>query len=456
MPDYESINRLTIFLASPGDLQEERQRAKTVVDFVNSTVGDESGWHVELLGWEDTLPGFSRPQELINADVDRCQLFVGLLWRLWGQPTGKGDYTSGFQEEFERAEKRHRESQSPDIWLFFKDIEQDQLADPGKQLKQVLAFRESQQAAKTLLYKEFKSPQDWENKFRVSLTKYVTRLAKEQRERAAAAEEELASAVLPVRTKAETSPPASQEQGAGEVHQPLEILTTVTAAIEKGELTLGGDSEWQLKDFEIYRLQLMATSLTAIRHTGEVLETHAINSLYRHRSHLQYSDVESRLLFRTIIGPHGNIKPGWYWFRDVSKNSCINLLLFFGSTDRNEEIRVSAVNLLSSTEVYSGQKKFKFLMEAALGHKEVSVRKAALNWLSVVGTERQLSFLKITQDDPDSEVRELTEAVRSSLYVKEDASQGLGLVLQSSGSPHPLLKGFLEKYSKHIDKEILI
>jgi hypothetical protein len=56
------------------------------------------GWHVELLGWEDTLPGASRPQDKINEDVDRCELFLGLLRRRWGEPPG-GKWSTGFEED---------------------------------------------------------------------------------------------------------------------------------------------------------------------------------------------------------------------------------------------------------------------------------------------------------------------------------------------------------------------
>jgi len=140
---------LTVFIASPGDLVEERRIAREVVDEVNRTLGRVFGVHVELVGWEDTLPGGGRPQELINRDVARCDLFVGLLWGRWG--TATGEYSSGFEEEFERARRRRRESGSPEMWLSFKAIDRNQLADPGEQLTKVLGFRQAQETARELL-----------------------------------------------------------------------------------------------------------------------------------------------------------------------------------------------------------------------------------------------------------------------------------------------------------------
>jgi hypothetical protein len=67
---------------------------------------DWLGIQVELVGWEDIFKRFGRPQEQINLDLDRCEAFIGMLWRKWGTPPhkdGGGPFTSGFEEEFERA-----------------------------------------------------------------------------------------------------------------------------------------------------------------------------------------------------------------------------------------------------------------------------------------------------------------------------------------------------------------
>ncbi len=106
-------NTLYVFIASPGDLLEERRVALEVADEVNRIVEPELGWHVVVLRYEDMLPGYGRPQNLINKVVDLCDLFIGLLWKQWGQSTG--EYTSGFEEEFERARKRREETGSPEI-----------------------------------------------------------------------------------------------------------------------------------------------------------------------------------------------------------------------------------------------------------------------------------------------------------------------------------------------------
>src|SRR4051812_24579992 len=125
---------IRVFLASPSDLATERQQARDEVARFNSTIGRLILCHIDLLGWEDTLPGYQRPQDIINKDVDRCDLFVGILWRRFGSPTGQ--YSSGFEEEFRRATKRGKDTGEPEVALFFKTVG-DQ-TDPGEQLKGVI------------------------------------------------------------------------------------------------------------------------------------------------------------------------------------------------------------------------------------------------------------------------------------------------------------------------------
>jgi hypothetical protein len=75
------MNTLVVFLASPGDANEERRRVAAVVTKINRRFRGAFDWQIELRGWEDTLPGYARPQSLINSDIDDCDVFVGILWK---------------------------------------------------------------------------------------------------------------------------------------------------------------------------------------------------------------------------------------------------------------------------------------------------------------------------------------------------------------------------------------
>ena len=172
---------IRIFIASPGDLGPERQRAREVADELNSTLRRQFDVEIDLLGWEDTLPGVGRPQALINSDVDNCDLFIGLLWKRWGTPSGE-DFSSGFEEEFERVRRRNQRTGQPEIWLAFKHVDPSQLADPGDQLKRVLAFKQAQIAARVVLFKEFKDERDWAMQLRGWLMTHIGQLVKGEME----------------------------------------------------------------------------------------------------------------------------------------------------------------------------------------------------------------------------------------------------------------------------------
>jgi len=75
---------LSVFVASPSDLSDERKALRDVVERLNKIYGRRTGWQIELWGWEDTLASFSRPQALINKDVENCDLFLGMIWKRWG------------------------------------------------------------------------------------------------------------------------------------------------------------------------------------------------------------------------------------------------------------------------------------------------------------------------------------------------------------------------------------
>ena len=81
MPSTRKV--LYTFLASPDNLQEERKAAYKIIAGINESLADELGYQIEPLGWEDTPASFGRPQAIINQDVDRCDLFIGLIWKRW-------------------------------------------------------------------------------------------------------------------------------------------------------------------------------------------------------------------------------------------------------------------------------------------------------------------------------------------------------------------------------------
>jgi hypothetical protein len=169
----EPVQVVKVFIGSPGGLTPERQAAARIVQEINQSHSEHWGCQLQLVGWEATIPGNHRAQSLINQDLDKCDYFVGVLWNHWGSKPDDGDskYTSGFEEEFERAKTRIDSGSMLDIALFFKDISEDQLKDPGPSVGKVLDFRQKCVLLRKPLFKTFGTLMEFEPMFRQTMEK---------------------------------------------------------------------------------------------------------------------------------------------------------------------------------------------------------------------------------------------------------------------------------------------
>jgi tetratricopeptide (TPR) repeat protein len=174
---------IKVFLGSPGDLADERKVAREVVDEFNDNWAEHFGYEIELVGWEDMEGGAGRPQSIINQQLDECDLFYGMVWKRWGMaPSKSGLYTSGFEEEFRRAQKRHSKTDKPELRLAFKTIDPEFLKDPGAQLQKVIEFRNSVTAEQNLFYKEFNDVSGFRITFNRTISVYVQQRVGHERE----------------------------------------------------------------------------------------------------------------------------------------------------------------------------------------------------------------------------------------------------------------------------------
>jgi len=89
-------------IASPGDVEDEREVIRTVIHDWNDVNASISQVMLAAVSWEThSSPELgARPQELINSRLLKdCDLLVGVFWTRLGTPTGKSP--SGTVEEIE-------------------------------------------------------------------------------------------------------------------------------------------------------------------------------------------------------------------------------------------------------------------------------------------------------------------------------------------------------------------
>jgi tetratricopeptide (TPR) repeat protein len=171
----KSLTQYRIFIGSPRGLDGERQLFGKILEKYSSIHSEPDGVVFHPVGWEDTLGGVGRPQELINADLIQCDYAVFILHDRWGSFTGT--YSSGFEEEWYIAEKLYGEAKLRNIVLFFKKVDPHQLADPGPQLAKVIDFRKRIEASKKHLCERYEELE----KFRETLESHLSKWLREHK-----------------------------------------------------------------------------------------------------------------------------------------------------------------------------------------------------------------------------------------------------------------------------------
>lgn len=163
-----------ILIASPSDVEEEREIAARVIQEWNDLYSYSRKVVLLPLRWEThTAPEYgTRPQEVINkAIVDHCDLLVGVFWTRIGSPTGKAD--SGTLEEIERVGLAGKP-----IMLYFSKVG----IDPDKidltQIEKLKQFKEKTYPKG--LVESYKSTIEFRDKFAKQLELKVRDLQKNE------------------------------------------------------------------------------------------------------------------------------------------------------------------------------------------------------------------------------------------------------------------------------------
>ena len=120
------MTRLRIFVASPGDVSEERDITSHVVGELNrmfgsvQIFGNPFDMQLEAVRWEThSFPDVGDDaQDVINRQIGRFDVLVGIMWRRFGTATKRAK--SGTGEEFQRAFQLFKEYQRPRIMFYFR------------------------------------------------------------------------------------------------------------------------------------------------------------------------------------------------------------------------------------------------------------------------------------------------------------------------------------------------
>ena len=404
---------LKVFVGSPNDLKPERRKSREVVDRVNRHLARNLGIYVELRGWEDTLLGSSRPQQLINEDVREADLFIGLMWQRWGSPTSRdGGYSSGFEEEYELAREQLKAGQLEDIWLFFKEIGEERRGDPGAQLSQVLLFQRRVAEEKDVFYKEFPTPERWGELLYDSLVEYLTRESGPSRSPDSSVAREGGESEIAVR-------------GSGL----LESIDAVSKAVSRDDV----DAVDRLQTTRVY-LATVAL-LNAVRPETTTIGTHEDQYLYSLRDRIRLTRLEQLYVVVSLAADQNDVLAGWWWV-DLSKEEAGQALLYLIATSGSFTTQNSALDSL----FHLGQYPDLATLVDTIGSSDSLVVKRAFHLLGKVA--------------PIEDVTDLAELAQTSSPEVAEGAWKAALAVLARDAPERAIEWFKGPDS-HRDEQIL-
>ena len=163
------VEKITIVLASPSDLSEERKMIKNLVDSFNTTYM-RNNICIDLRMWENSTPGMNinGPQGRIDDDlgIDEADLFICMYWKKIG-PKLQNENVAGTEHELNLALDSYGKRGKPDIKVFFKDTNNSEETDDLKEINRIAETLQSKG-----LYTKFSDGQ--------SLNNYVSKILQQE------------------------------------------------------------------------------------------------------------------------------------------------------------------------------------------------------------------------------------------------------------------------------------
>ena len=140
--------RVRLFLASPGDVSEERRQVEQVARKLANESRYRDAIHLQVIGWDQpgmqiTMRAGETPQDSVTDQLplpSECDIAVVILWSRIGTPLPEtkrkrdgGRYLSGTEWEYEDALQGFKTRGSPEVWLYRRNEEPKiGLKDPEK------------------------------------------------------------------------------------------------------------------------------------------------------------------------------------------------------------------------------------------------------------------------------------------------------------------------------------
>lgn len=167
---------VNVFIGSPSDTTAERNQIDSIIEELNQTLGNTAKIYIRSVMWEkDVHPTVGTDsQDVINSQTRNYDIFVGIMWKKFGNPTPRGN--SPTEEEYTYALNSFKNGgHCKDIIFMFSKIPFDIDEANGIEIENVKEFRK-RVASNGVLYKTYNSLNDFTSQLRIALYKSIQNL----------------------------------------------------------------------------------------------------------------------------------------------------------------------------------------------------------------------------------------------------------------------------------------
>ena len=421
MPNERKI--IKIFLASPGDLQAERRLANRIVEEENRNHAIRRGYQIDLVGWEETVSQYGRPQAVINRELEQCEYFVGMIWRRWGTPPGDNShpYSSGFEEEYELSRKRRRETGNPGMSLLFKSPPESQIGDPGDELKKVLAFRQRVIDKREILFKEFNELDDFNHCFR----SIVSQCLEDRIEKDAGGVEGGAKD----HTQDERSESNGEVKAANDAIKPLFEKTASDFMVN---LVSRSNAKETVVAEDIARLRLLSLTVERAFNDNALIGVHDANLLYFSANKIQFTEPEIRVLRSTALEKleHQSV-PLWRWLYYDGRDPIRELTadcIFGKPKQRKGAIDCLRLSEFDFYQVSDWLDRDEIIRINLSDDSDPTAQIAMLSYLKIKGEEADFNLIDGLIDDKNANVSKSAVEARAAILAKSNKDEALKFI----------------------------
>ncbi len=172
----KEINEIRVFISCPGDVNPEKQIARSVCGSISKVYGESRNIRVKPIDWEnDIIPEITGEgaQSVIDTQLEDYDydIYIGILWTRFGDKMDNGRTPTEW--EFECAFNRMRATGRPKIQFYFKTEEIfPRNSYEANQISEIIKFKE-ERLQSAGYYKNFKHREDFQGQVFEFILNYV-------------------------------------------------------------------------------------------------------------------------------------------------------------------------------------------------------------------------------------------------------------------------------------------